>query len=145
MMKAIYYHVTFSCHIGSIQSQGIQPDDAPIALNRAGSKRYSTKAEIHAFTHYLDAVRWAAEIESEFRTSMDSGAAAIVEFNPEHEWKKNTISDSLRRPTLRGAWVTSRKPVWPERIRFIHVLTREMVKEVVPPEARQMDMCNSMY
>jgi hypothetical protein len=62
---------------------------------------------------------------------MGSGKVVIIEFRAEGRWREDTTSDPLRRATLKGAWVTTKTAVWPERIVAVHPLTREVVKGAV--------------
>jgi hypothetical protein len=127
-MRASYYHVTFTANIESIRAQGIHPGFPPNWENQGIGEHYGHSDEIHAFTHYVDAVRCASRMEREFFHMMGSGSMAIVEFAPEGKWREDKASDPLRRETMKGIWKTSRTPVWPERIRTIEVQTQDILK-----------------
>jgi hypothetical protein len=124
-MRPSYYHVTFAANIESIRAQGIHPGSRPNWENRGNGERHERCDEIHAFTHYVDAVRCAGRMEREFFHMIGSGSMVIVEFAPEGKWREDKTRDPLRRETMKGIWKTSRTPVWPERIRMIEVQTPE--------------------
>ena len=130
-LSTSYYHVTFAANIESIRAQGIHPVFWPSWEHRGTGERYGRSDEIHAFTHYVDAVRWASHMEWEFFRKMGSGSIVIVEFTPEGKWREHKTSDPLPRATMKGIWKTSRTPVWPERIRMIEVLTTDIVNGAV--------------
>lgn len=125
-MSTSYYHVTFTTNIESIKAQGIYPGFWPSWEHQRTGGRLGPGDEIHAFTHYVDAVRWASHMECEFFRTMGSGSVVIVEFTPEGKWREDKTSDPLCRATMKGIRKTSRTPVWPERICMIEVLTPDI-------------------
>jgi hypothetical protein len=121
-MNASFYHVTFSTNVESIRAQGIHPGFRSNWEKRVAGERYGRGDEIHAFTHYTDAVRWASHMEREFFHKMGIGSIVIVEFTPEGRWREDK-SEPHRGSSMRGSCKTSRTPVWPECIRRIEALT----------------------
>ena len=76
-MSTSYYHVTFTENIESIMAQGIHPG-FPASWEQQGNReRCGHSDEIHAFTHYVDAKRWAGRMELAFFLKIGRGSGAI--------------------------------------------------------------------
>ena len=129
MRLKLYYHVTLTDHLDSIRASGIQPNHISNWVKPDNGEAYGN-GEIHAFTDRRVAVRWASNMDWGFYSEMASGNVAILEFKPEGRWKKDTISDPRTRLGYVD-WVTSRTPVWPERIVAITILRVRSSREVV--------------
>jgi hypothetical protein len=100
------YHAAKAADFGSIMKNGLTFFN-PSNWVKAGSpnKRYQDEPSVFAFEHPLDAWRWAAKMEWEFKEP-----AVVIKFNRGNTWEKDP-SDDISLQMGKGGALESKEPI----------------------------------
>jgi hypothetical protein len=131
------YHVTHTKSIKNIQKKGLLPIQTSNWTEAKGQRLGG--GEVHTFTHFEDAVRWANKMDWAFNTELGSGKISIIKLKNSPGWEVD-LNDPISQASNKGQWLKRPSAVPPTDIQRVIPFTNDLIRASEEPPYAPSDL-----